>query len=82
MTPFTIQMLLTCHWSPTPEDQYEPKIWNSDAGTATRGWLMDNGLIDDHWKVTARGRALVNILCTTPLPVLSWVAPEKAEFEG
>jgi hypothetical protein len=72
MTPNDIEILIHCHVSPTPHPRFE---CNKDVFDS----LELNGLIEYHehligvYVTTARGRAHINQLCSTPWPTQAWV---------
>ena len=69
--------MLACYVSPLNIGNHALGEWNSPAGITSRRWLYENGLIDGDERATDKGRAWVNHICATPLPVGSWVLPER-----
>lgn len=76
--PITISIMLACYALVQPQDGMLGE-WNSPAGIASRRWLQENGLIDEDHRVTEKGKAWVNHICATPLPVSAWVFPGRDE---
>jgi len=75
--PIVVSFMLVCYFSPNPEEELGHAHWNSGAGLETRKWLSDNGLIDAGHRATERGKAWVEFICQTPLPVVRWTLPER-----
>jgi len=77
MTPSDIEILIHCHVSPTPH----PRI-NAPAVAETIKMFVVNGLVEEkqlkwssgtYYSTTNRGKALVSVLCSTPVPIQKWV---------
>jgi len=77
--PITISIMLACYVSPLNIGHHALGEWNSPAGIKSRRWLQDNGLIDEDHRATEKGKAWVNHICATPLPVSAWVFPGRDE---
>lgn len=87
MAPIHITFMLACHCSPDPEENLGHAHWNSPAGYSTREWLVNNELLEpiytdptapgNKYTVTDRGRAWVEFICSTPLPVIEWRLPDR-----
>ena len=76
MTPNDIEVLLHCHVSPVIHPRYdEPAVKETIENFCSRGILEPYG---DHltvFQTTARGQALVLMLCQTPLPEQVFIDP-------
>lgn len=81
MAPITIKIMLACHCSAAPELQLGAEQWNSFAGLEARTWLLESGLIDSDNRSTPKGKAWVQFICSTPLPVATWALPERSHTE-
>lgn len=77
LPPITIMFMLACYFTPEPENYFGKEQWNSAAGFETRNWLMKHELIDSDFRATSRGQSWVRYICRTPLPVPSWILPER-----
>lgn len=82
LAPIHITFMIACYTSSEPEAQLGERHWNSPAGMDTRGWLLQNELIDGDNRVTERGKEWVNYICETPLPVKKWVYPPRTDSHG
>lgn len=81
MTPLEIRLLLHIHVTPMAfENEHAPAVREAIAQ------FMGDELItveekcpsDEHpYRLTERGRAMVNHLCDTPLPVCKWLRPSE-----
>lgn len=78
LPPIAITFMLTCYFSPEPAIQLGVQ-WNSEAGCKMRNWLMRNNLIDAEYSATERGKAWVDFICSTPLPIVRWALPERSQ---
>jgi hypothetical protein len=75
-SPLKIQIMLACHLSSALEQWLPSQILSSPAGLAATHELFDEGLIDEFQMPTDKGRAWVEFICATPLPVRGkWVRP-------
>lgn len=79
--PIVIQFMLACYYSPKPAEQIG-ELWRKPIGDEVRGWLLAQKLItpppEPPWatyEVTEKGKAWVDMLCATPLPVAVWGPP-------
>ena len=82
MCPSDIEVLL--HYLVSPEEH--PR-YDSPAVVCAINFFLSAEIFEDRvagecgctssYNVTARGKALVNMLCETPLPVASWKDPRK-----
>jgi hypothetical protein len=81
VSPLTIRLMLSCYYSPNPEIEIGNSIWNSQSGEGSREWLMKEGLINEQSKATERGKAWVEYICHTPLPIQQWILPRRSEIE-
>jgi len=84
MTPSEIEILLHCHVCPLPH----PRVDAPAVAGALRDMLI-HGLIEGYdnrggYRTTARGRAHIEQLCSTPWPTQAWVnvQGELIEVEG
>jgi hypothetical protein len=75
--PITITFMLACHTSPEPAQRLGVDHWDSPIGREVRQWLIDNDLIDHDNRSTPKGRAWVEFIINTPLPVATWVLPPR-----
>lgn len=76
-TPLTLHMLLHFHNLIEPF----PNVNSAPAVMSALYYLEDSDLImweDGRWQTTPRGKALVNMLCSTPLPVTKWGDPRES----
>jgi hypothetical protein len=75
VTPITIVIMMACYYMADPS---ECVGWNNNAGRRVRNWLAAVDLIDHNNKPTERGKAWVQFMLETPLPVAvtQWVKPE------
>ena len=76
-SPLQIIIMLICYYSPKPVSEIDVSRWHSQAADEIREQLRRDGLIDDSNRATERGRAWVDYICRTPLPVQSWILPER-----
>lgn len=75
VSPLCLRIMLACHVSPDPKSVISERVWNSSAGIEIRQWLLNNTLINGNYQPTPRGKAWVQFLCETPLPVATWKRP-------
>lgn len=77
MTPSDIEILIHCHTCPTPH----PRISASAIAETIRMFVL-NGIVEEkqlkyssgvYYPTTDRGKVLVEIICSTPLPIQKWV---------
>jgi hypothetical protein len=80
--PIVINFMLACYCGPNPESAVGEVQWNSPSGIQTRDWLKASFLIDESNRATARGRAWIQFICHTPLPVSKWVLPDRETGEA
>lgn len=76
-SPLLIHFMLACYVSPEPAAYVGGDRWHSRAGMGARSWLVDNDLVDDHYRATERGKAWVRAICDTPLPIATWSLPAR-----
>jgi hypothetical protein len=77
VSPFAVSLMLTCYWSPEPVTE-RAQEWSTEAGVEITAWLAAQGLIDPKtYRATERGKAWVEFICATPLPVAKWTLPER-----
>lgn len=85
MTPNEIEMLIHFHTSSAPHPRR-----NAPAVKSSTAWMLQSDLIreapvDDgvdafmHYVTTAKGAAMIQILCDTPLPECRFVDPRNGE---
>lgn len=78
VSPLAVRIMLACYYSPDPAREVGVP-WASQAGTEIRTWLLNEGLIaNDTSLATERGKAWVEFLLQTPLPVAKWTLPERS----
>lgn len=75
LAPCHIQFLLACHVSGNPPKYLGIDYWNSSTGETVRRWLVENNLVDHNYEITDRGRAYIEFICETPMPICKWVRP-------
>lgn len=80
VAPSTINLMLACYYSPDPKEEIGPS-WSSESGKISRAWLQNEGLIDGNNEATERGKAWVEYICHTPVPIQQWVLPKRSEIE-
>lgn len=81
--PIVIEYMLACYYSPTPGEEVGYS-WSRPIGAEVRAWLLSNKLITappgppwETYEVTDKGKAWVDMLCATPLPVALWGPPPR-----
>ena len=84
MTPLQIKMMLHHYCSPEPYACREPVHASSPAVTEQRHALCEYELLEaavseSGFRVTPRGNAYVEALCSMPIPVAKWVIPDREE---
>ena len=78
-TPLLIELMLHCYTSPNPRLRYDDAQWNNAPLRDAREWLISRDCIEpDTHRATDRGKAWVEHICETPLPVKQWMRPEYA----
>jgi hypothetical protein len=70
-----IRMAMAFYACGEPARHFTKEAWNSEAGSLSRLWLHENGLIDGSGNPTLKLSAYINHLLAQPLPV------EKQQFE-
>lgn len=81
MTPLHITMLLHYHTTPTPYAEHDCAHQESEAVHKFRAQLVKLELIERDeadvslYHTTDKGRAFVDMLCATPMPIQKWSAP-------
>lgn len=74
MTPNDIEVLIHCHTTPTAHPRADaPAVENSIIWMLRDELIKPERDIDGVYATTQRGKALVKMLCETPLPV--WKDP-------
>lgn len=81
VSPLVIEIMIECATCSEPGSNIPDRMWNSEGAAHARDELRENGLIDDANAATERGRAWVDFICKTPLPVQTWVLPSRTEGE-
>lgn len=78
VSPLTLHTALVCYWSADPVAHLED-FRRAGAGTYEDGlaWLRKNNLIGDDNCMTDKGRAWIEHMLVTPLPVQSWHIPDR-----
>jgi hypothetical protein len=76
--PLCIEIMLACYYSTSPEEVFGRR-WNLQVIQDFRRWLIQNDLITEDHEATDRGRAWVDYICRTPLPVQTWSLPAREE---
>lgn len=73
--PVLIETMLICHYAAEPQRQIQRTMATDEAVR----WLAEKGLIDGKLAATDKGRAWVNAICETPLPVpvTTWQIPDR-----
>ncbi len=92
MTPLEIEILIHCHVTPAPH----PRADALAVREALESFML-NGIIEridepilgkviaykpPYYKTRGRGRALVTLLCNTPLPSQAWVDKDGKVIEN
>lgn len=78
VSPLAVQIMIECHCSAEPGINFQRDVWLSHAGERVREWLVAEGLIEPcKFRATPRGSAWVKFLCQTPLPMQTWVLPDR-----
>lgn len=79
--PLLIEIMIACHANANPIEKVGERTWFSSAGFELRWWLRKEGLVDEDFKSTARGKAWVEAITHVPLPVehVRWVVPPMPE---
>jgi hypothetical protein len=85
MTPLKIAIFLATYVSPPDANAsgagyVTAKVWHSPAGDSARDWLKRHGLINEVGAdITAKGRAWLDAILSTPLPVEEkrWRVPDR-----
>ena len=75
LAPIYINFMLACYTRSDPEVDLGTAHWNSPAGKETRNWLIYNGLVNEKYEATDRGKAWIKFICDTPLPEQAWLNP-------
>jgi hypothetical protein len=71
--------MLVCQYSAKPSLHYDDVRWNSKPMRDALAWLIAHECIEpETYKATDRGKAWVEHICATPLPVKQWMRPEHA----
>lgn len=79
MTPNDIEVLIHCHVSPTVHPRHEaPAVKRSIL------WMLDKEIIKqcsyaNQYRTTGKGKALIKMLCDTPIPKKCFVDPRSGE---
>jgi hypothetical protein len=78
VSPLAINIMLACYVYPDPAKEVG-QTWFSHAGSEIRAWLIENDLIQDGdmFRATERGKAWVEFICATPVPVAQWRLPQR-----
>lgn len=78
VSPLAVQIMIECHLSADPGINFHRDVWLSHAAERVRERLVAEGLIEPcKFTATARGSAWVNFICQTPLPMQTWVLPDR-----
>ena len=85
-SPLLIRVMLACH-TVTVERHRERKLeewigeaWGSAYVSEALQWLYDNDLVDANNKSTAKGKAWVDYIVNTPIPIANWILPPRADI--
>lgn len=76
MAPITINFMLACYCSREPWVNIGKAQWDSICGIETRSFLCSEGLLGENYEPTPRGKAWIDMILSTPLPIMKWVRPE------
>lgn len=79
MTPLDLNVLIECCTSVEPGCNWYPEHWDSWAAQVTRTEFRLQGVIDDNNKATEKGKAWLEFICQTPMPIQEWKLPENEE---
>jgi hypothetical protein len=75
VAPITIEIMIACHVSPNPANHIGLERWDAPAAVNALNYLIGADLVDEQLSSTKRGRAWIEMLCGTPLPIEKWVDP-------
>lgn len=82
MTPLEISLVLHYHCTPGPHPQaHAPAVREAIERFMREDILEYDPEHARAYKVAERGRALVEMLCATPLPVVRWCDPRADRTE-
>ena len=82
MTPNDIQVLLHCYCSPEPHPRLAaPAVSEAVNAFIKSGILAKHDTDELRYKPTAKGEALIQMLCKTPLPEQVYVDPRFKQEE-
>lgn len=83
LTPAYIEVLLHCHCHCDDLPRRDaPVTVNALRDFADSGLIESSIQRDSGWQTTAKGKALVEMLCSTPLPVAAFVDPRAGVIVG
>lgn len=66
--PIVVNFLIECHCSARPGTNIWPGGWESPAGTLTRQYLQAENLVDEEYRLTARGKDWLDAILSVPIP--------------
>lgn len=75
-TPLCLRLMLLAYYSADPMANLDESMM-SPPGKDFQYWLKTHGLVDNNMRATERGKAWVEFILSTPLPVAKWTLPER-----
>ena len=77
MTPNGIEVLIHCHVCPLPHPRRDaPAVEEELRSLKLNGLIEERPGTNDVFITTARGRAHIEQLCSTPWPVQAWIGAD------
>ena len=78
-TPVELVVLLRCHYEADgPSNNDSPAVAKALSRWEGLGCVRYE---DYHWEITQKGRAMVGMICQTPLPEQVWADPRATTVE-
>jgi len=80
ITPCHLEILMHYYVSPTVYPQHD-----APAVIEYTQWLVDNGVLESHldgesgYEVTEKGKAWIDLILATPMPVMKWCDPRELQ---
>ena len=82
-SPSDLEVLLHCNYSPEPHPRQAANAVQSALHKFLENGLIECAITKGAYNTTARGKAYIQMLCTTPYPEQCWVNPlTKAVIEN
>lgn len=76
-SPLLIELMLVCYYSPDAPGHFGQEQWNAPATREALDWLQANELVRPDLRATGRGKAWIEYIINTPLPVPRWELPPR-----